>query len=708
MDNDLINSSGNGPIVRKTAADRIATFNANANSIYNKFTPFTKGGIGPSQPFIYTKLTESSFIKNLTKYDSLAFPVGSTARDIKRVGQYLVTGTGLLYVTKQLFLQNKNAFNETRIYNPLSALKATARPASLGLIDYPIRHLETSGGLLNFFKDALLSTIGFQTKDAQKPRIDGTAVGGDNGVAYSNYAGIRGGARAGLLRLGTAKSASAIFESTWVTNPSQSSTSGGFLANIGKALVNKLKSLIPSTNPLGAFGGSSSETWAYRPEYKKGKDGIYYAFLADNSGFLTVNARSSQLFYNDNAFANATAASRSTVVLASTYHKYYPRKQEDNSTRVWYADKTKVGQDSVGVADDDGYKNNIKDLHKRMVLSIDSFKNEANQFRRSAERYSEIKDSTGKQYPSYKDIPDKSGGDVQNFQLKMNNATTTLDKRGFAKTSVYGSEQGSRNREGKDEYNALNIIENGKRGQEPDELIDLYEPNQSKDLIFFYFFDIINETYIPFRATIKSVSDQHQVEWEDLSYIGRADKLFLYKGFSRDVSFAFTVYANSAKELIPMWERINYLVGLSRPSKYTATGPALSQEEAEANRLANEEYGLDLYTTTGREGKFIYPPMVLFRLGDMFVDQPCVISSIGLNVSDEANWESFRSDNYKYISSPTNTIEIPDTKTRQLPLHVDLQVNLKILEKALSLGKNAHYGKTSYDSAGKETNRWIL
>ena len=112
--------NGFSPIQRQTADQRVATFQANSNSIYNKYTPFTANSIGPSQPFVYTKISDSTFSKNLTKYDSQAFPIGSTVRDLKRIGQYSVSGNGLLYLGKQLLMQNTNAFNETRIYKPLS------------------------------------------------------------------------------------------------------------------------------------------------------------------------------------------------------------------------------------------------------------------------------------------------------------------------------------------------------------------------------------------------------------------------------------------------------------------------------------------------------------------------------------------------------------------------------------------------------------
>ncbi len=66
--------------------------------------------------------------------------------------------------------------------------------------------------------------------------------------------------------------------------------------------------------------------------------------MADNSGFMTVNAPASQLFYNDRTFASANAAQRSTVKIASDFHKYYPQKQADASSRVWYANPSKISE----------------------------------------------------------------------------------------------------------------------------------------------------------------------------------------------------------------------------------------------------------------------------------------------------------------------------------------------------------------------------
>ena len=67
----------------------------------------------------------------------------------------------------------------------------------------------------------------------------------------------------------------------------------------------------------------------------------------------------------------------------------------------------------------------------------------------------------------------------------------------------------------------------------------------TKDIIAFYFHDLVNDRYIPFRATVKGINEQAAAEWSDISYIGRADKLFNYKGFSRQLNFSFVVVASS-------------------------------------------------------------------------------------------------------------------------------------------------------------------
>jgi hypothetical protein len=94
--------------------------------------------------------------------------------------------------------------------------------------------------------------------------------------------------------------------------------------------------------------------------------------------------------------------------------------------------------------------------------------------------------------------------------------------------------------------------------------------------------------------------------------------------------------------------------------------------------------------------------MITLRLGDLFYDQPCVLTSVSVSIPDDTNWESLRSNDYYYNSSPTNRIDMQGTKSRQLPMKVDVSVQLKMLEKRQALGSDAHYGNSD------GTKNWIL
>ena len=77
--------------------------------------------------------------------------------------------------------------------------------------------------------------------------------------------------------------------------------------------------------------------------------------------------------------------------------------------------------------------------------------------------------------------------------------------------------------------------------------------------------------------------------------------------------------------------------------------------------------------------------MVTLRLGDLYYDQPCIISSITVNIPDDTNWESFRGDKeYSYLFGPTSNITMV-AKSRQLPLKADISVTLKLMEKTQSI-----------------------
>jgi hypothetical protein len=668
-----VSSNPVAPIQRLPASDRLANFAANSNAIYTEFSPYGDSN-DSNQPYIYTFISDSESSKDLTQADTRDFPFGSTVRDVERMGNYLSSGRGMLFLSKQSTLQGMNAFNETRVYNPLGVVEAAARLGSDAEGAYPIRHLDTGGGLINM----LLSAVGMQSQGAEQPTIQGTATGG-----VSDYAGDAGSAKYGLIRFETGQSAISRFSSLWLGNGP--SSGGGFLDSLASTLVNKLATSILGTNPLGAsIDNPNGTSWEYRPEYPAGGIGAYYQFMSDGAGFFTTTATVPPVMYNDGYSGPTSTAAATATFPVSYYHKYTPKVPYASPMLNNPGQKTYEGTPDT----------TIESLAKILGTQTNALIPETPaQYLRSAERYSTVTDSNfpkssagvgtsiGKTtYQPYQKIP-STQNQLAKFYLGLSQqpgAYVLESDRGFANSS--GSANG-----GTDTYNSLSS--GSVTGPRPTKnvasaLTAQYDSSQSKDVIFFYFYDLINQVYIPFRATVSGISDQNTADWEEVAYMGRADKLYVYKGFTRDMNIAFTVYANSINELVPMWSRINYLVGLTRPSKYTALPTPINN---------------NVKASTGIQSQFIYPPMVTLRLGDMFNDQPCVISNVTVNIPDDTPWETLRADDqYTYLFGPNgsniSSIIVNGVQSRQLPLKVDLSVSMKLMEKGQSMTSADHYG----------------
>lgn len=215
------------------------------------------------------------------------------------------------------------------------------------------------------------------------------------------------------------------------------------------------------------------------------------------------------------------------------------------------------------------------------------------------------------------------------------------------------------------------------------------------DIIKFYFYDIVNEKYIPFSATVKGIQDSNTAEWEQIEYLGRPDKLFYYKGFTREVNFNFVVNAHSVKELLPMWSRINYLTGLTRPANYTL----------------------------GNLGGFMVPPMVQLTLGDFYKNHFVVIKSCNITIPDDASWETipenmtspnemwswgsnraYKWDSSQNLLNPRGEKGSSEGRFAQFPKTAEINIQMSVLEKdtpktGRSIWGNAPISLTDTDRA---------
>ena len=79
------------------------------------------------------------------------------------------------------------------------------------------------------------------------------------------------------------------------------------------------------------------------------------------------------------------------------------------------------------------------------------------------------------------------------------------------------------------------------------------------------------KTYIHFRAFINSFSDNYSSNWGSQKFMGRAENFYKYEGFDRSISMDWTVAAQSKQELIPMYQKLNYLASVCAPD-YSPSG----------------------------------------------------------------------------------------------------------------------------------------
>ena len=136
------------------------------------------------------------------------------------------------------------------------------------------------------------------------------------------------------------------------------------------------------------------------------------------------------------------------------------------------------------------------------------------------------------------------------------------------------------------------------------------DEDNNDDFIKFKFFDLVNKKYIIFRASLSGISETISPEWSSERYIGRPDNVHVYQGVERSMSFEFMVVPTSKQELPVLWEKLNYLVGLTYPTwKRIGLG----------NRM---------------EG-----PFMNLTIGDMYVNTPGFLSSLSITVDDNSHWE---------------------------------------------------------------------
>lgn len=202
--------------------------------------------------------------------------------------------------------------------------------------------------------------------------------------------------------------------------------------------------------------------------------------------------------------------------------------------------------------------------------------------------------------------------------------------------------------------------------------ISLSDYSLTNDFIKFYFTgpklspgSKETDDVIVFRATLGEISDTFQPNWTPVQLVGRADPNYHYSGYSRDISFNFTIYATDRDEMKPIYRKLNALAG------YTAPDYA-------SNTIAFKA------------------PWMRITIGDLFNQVPVVISSLSYTLGgSESPWE-------------INFEQDPDMM--QVPFRIDVQISLHVIGDSLPQKGGSFYSLAKqYDEFGPKpgNDNWL-
>lgn len=189
------------------------------------------------------------------------------------------------------------------------------------------------------------------------------------------------------------------------------------------------------------------------------------------------------------------------------------------------------------------------------------------------------------------------------------------------------------------------------------DLIDIYgfknKPEElPKDLIKFRFEAIDNNNdnnsiFIFFRAFLNGISDRFSPNWSDSQYVGRGEKFYIYGGIDRDISFNFTVAAQTREEMKPIFQKLNFLASNTAPD----------------------------YNEGGR----MRAPFMKLTIGDYLSAVPGFISNLTYTIKDESPWDIAL---YKNSTIASNRESFAENE-RQLPHLIDVNIGYKIIHNFL-------------------------
>lgn len=176
---------------------------------------------------------------------------------------------------------------------------------------------------------------------------------------------------------------------------------------------------------------------------------------------------------------------------------------------------------------------------------------------------------------------------------------------------------------------------NFRNGQDKVNMMALYRDTldpfagkkNARDLIKFAF-EVIdntspkNTTKIHFRAFLTDFADNISADWSSQKYMGRGENLYTYQGVGRQVSFQFKVFAQSKQEMLPLYQKLNFLAS-------------------------------SLYPDYNDDG-FMRGNLHKLTIGEYFYRTPGILTSMNISVDNDYSWEIKYSEPESGVRSDSN------------------------------------------------------
>lgn len=130
----------------------------------------------------------------------------------------------------------------------------------------------------------------------------------------------------------------------------------------------------------------------------------------------------------------------------------------------------------------------------------------------------------------------------------------------------------------------------------------------AKDLIPFFIGRYDDAKKTPFRAILTGITENVTPSWNNSKFLGNPFPYYTYSQVERSTSFNLKIVCYNALELSTNWEKIEQLTKMAYP-------------KINSNNLVN-------------------PPIIDFRLGDMYVDKIGFIETLTYTIPDNSTWET--------------------------------------------------------------------